>query len=200
MGPLVTTLESNYHKLVGTNHLLHQVSELVKEGGQPSCEFEALAEQVRVQLHLLGVHVNLIRDAPRHMNVFRQNTMQQMKSLEDGYSTAMRQAFVLMEHKKTSRRGKSHCEDYPKSHRKSKKSRKEKHEKKKLVRKYKRKYKGHRNSQKRRKERRLMHHKKKRHKRKESKDRRLMHHKKKRVRKYKMRKKKKHNPTSYQGK
>lgn len=87
--PLVSALSSNYQRLIDTNHVLHQLAEMVNNsiGTQ---DLDHLMHNVDKQLGLLSVHLNILKSAPENLNTFKHRTMQKMSDLQARYASTMR--------------------------------------------------------------------------------------------------------------
>lgn len=89
LGPLVKGLGTNYHHLLGTNRILHQLAELVTDSVEHR-DLDELMHKVDGQLCLLGMHLNTLRDGPAKLCGFKRGTMKKMTDLQTRYATTMK--------------------------------------------------------------------------------------------------------------
>lgn len=89
LAPVVSALGTNYQNLLGANHVLHQVVEMVNNSIE-SPALDELMHKVDRQLNLLGVHLNTLRDGPAKLCGFKRGTMKKMTDLQTRYATTMK--------------------------------------------------------------------------------------------------------------
>lgn len=89
LNPLIKNLDKNYHHLVGTNHILHELTELMNSSVS-SPELDRLMSNVDGQLKMLSRNLDVLGNVPAKMEAFKHRAAKRMKNLQEDYATASR--------------------------------------------------------------------------------------------------------------
>jgi hypothetical protein len=85
LNPLIKNLDTNYHNLVGTNHVLHELTELVNSSVS-SPELDRLMSNVDGQIKMLGKHLDVLGNVPGRLQAFKHRAAKRMKQLHEDYA------------------------------------------------------------------------------------------------------------------
>ena len=88
--PIVNDLGSSLRTLKETNRVLHELAEFVTTSLSTS-DIDELVCTIESQLRTLGVHMNVLRNAPSKLLKFKEKTFQRMMTLKNKYAATMRQ-------------------------------------------------------------------------------------------------------------
>ena len=89
LNPLIKNLDKNYHHLVGTNHILHELTELMNSSVS-SPELDRLMCNVDGQLKMLSRNLDVLGNVPAKMEAFKHRAAKRMKNLQEDYAAASR--------------------------------------------------------------------------------------------------------------
>jgi hypothetical protein len=88
--PIVADLAVSLHTLKETNHLLHELSELVTSSVSTQ-EFDDVVCSIESQLQMLGLHMSTLRNAPSTLLKFKQKTAEKLQAIKNKYASAMKE-------------------------------------------------------------------------------------------------------------
>lgn len=88
--PIVADLGGSLHTLKATNHLLHELAELITTSVSTS-DLDDTVCNIESQLQMLGCHMDVLRHAPSKLLKFKEKTMHRMTTLKNKCATTMRQ-------------------------------------------------------------------------------------------------------------
>ena len=86
--PIVEDLGVSLHTLKATNHLLHELSQLVTSSVSTH-EFDDVVCNIESQLQTLGEHMSTLRNAPEKLLRFKQKTIRKMEAIKKKYTSTM---------------------------------------------------------------------------------------------------------------
>lgn len=88
--PIVADLAVSLHTLKETNHLLHELAELVTSSVSTQ-EFDDVVCSIESQLHMLGLYMSTLRNAPNKLIKFKQKTTEKLAAIKNKYASTMKE-------------------------------------------------------------------------------------------------------------